>query len=119
MNHGPAFQALWTRLRTEVRQLQDRGYYGDGMSSCTSTFPASECFCRLGYWSSGTRLRDSARVGGEGVEDGNFPEYIVRYCGISFLTSLTHSIGCVVWRGSITQTTHGNSPPSGSTGQTT
>jgi hypothetical protein len=30
MNHGPAFQALWSRLRAEVRQLQDRGYYGDG-----------------------------------------------------------------------------------------
>jgi len=29
MNHGPAFQALWKRLRTEVRQLQDKGYYGD------------------------------------------------------------------------------------------
>ncbi|KAF9475398.1 WLM-domain-containing protein [Pholiota conissans] len=60
MNHGPAFQALWSRLRVEVRQLQDRGYYGDG------------------YWSSGTRLRDSARVGGEGVEEGDFPEYM---CG--------------------------------------
>jgi len=30
MNHGPAFQALWSRLRAEVRRLQDRGYYGDG-----------------------------------------------------------------------------------------
>ncbi|KAK0469808.1 WLM domain-containing protein [Desarmillaria tabescens] len=30
MNHGPAFQALWKLLRTEVRKLQDRGYYGDG-----------------------------------------------------------------------------------------
>ena len=33
MNHGPAFQALWKRLRAQVRQLQDRGYYGDGNSS--------------------------------------------------------------------------------------
>ena len=31
MNHGPAFQALWKRLRAQVRQLQDRGYYGDGI----------------------------------------------------------------------------------------
>jgi hypothetical protein len=31
MNHGPAFQALWKRLRVQVRQLQDRGYYGDGI----------------------------------------------------------------------------------------
>ncbi|KDR76338.1 hypothetical protein GALMADRAFT_476977 [Galerina marginata CBS 339.88] len=60
MNHGPAFQALWSRLRAEVRQLQDRGYYGDG------------------YWSSGQRLRDSARVGEEGLEAGEFPEYM---CG--------------------------------------
>lgn len=30
MNHSPAFQALWARLRKEVRQLQDKGYYGDG-----------------------------------------------------------------------------------------
>ncbi|CAA7267167.1 unnamed protein product [Cyclocybe aegerita] len=60
MNHGPAFQALWSRLRVEVRQLQDRGYYGDG------------------YWSSGRRLRDSARVGGEGIEEGDLPEYM---CG--------------------------------------
>ncbi|KJA19444.1 hypothetical protein HYPSUDRAFT_204506 [Hypholoma sublateritium FD-334 SS-4] len=60
MNHGPAFQALWSQLRAEVRQLQDRGYYGDG------------------YWSSGTRLRDSARVGGEGIVEGDFPEYV---CG--------------------------------------
>lgn len=30
MNHGPDFQALWKQLRLEVRQLQDKGYYGDG-----------------------------------------------------------------------------------------
>ncbi|KAJ6531747.1 WLM domain-containing protein [Mycena capillaripes] len=60
MNHGPAFQALWKRLRAEVRVLQDEGYYGDG------------------YWSSGTRLRDSAQVTGDGVEGGEFPEYL---CG--------------------------------------
>jgi len=33
MNHGQSFQALWSRLRTEVRQLQARGYYGDGIYS--------------------------------------------------------------------------------------
>lgn len=32
MNHGPDFQALWKQLRVEVRQLQDKGYYGDGVS---------------------------------------------------------------------------------------
>ena len=35
-------------------------------------------FC-VGYWSSGTRLADSARVAGEGIEEGNLPEYLVSY----------------------------------------
>ncbi|KAG6842288.1 hypothetical protein C0991_010576 [Blastosporella zonata] len=60
MNHGPAFQALWRGLRAEVRALQDKGYYGDG------------------YWSSGTRLADSAKVSGQGIEPGDLPEYM---CG--------------------------------------
>ncbi|KAH6913065.1 WLM domain-containing protein [Coprinopsis sp. MPI-PUGE-AT-0042] len=60
MNHGPAFQALWKQLREEVRQLQNRGYYGDG------------------YWSSGQRLADSARIPGDGIDTGEFPEYM---CG--------------------------------------
>ncbi|KAG5650402.1 hypothetical protein H0H81_012368 [Sphagnurus paluster] len=60
MNHGPAFQALWKRLNAEVRALQDKGYYGDG------------------YWSSGTRLADSEKVAGQGIEPGDLPEYM---CG--------------------------------------
>ncbi|KAJ3801820.1 WLM domain-containing protein [Lentinula aff. detonsa] len=60
MNHGPAFQALWRRLRNEVRQLQNKGYYGDG------------------YWSAGTRLADSAVISGEGLDMSDLPEYI---CG--------------------------------------
>ncbi|KAF9524858.1 WLM domain-containing protein [Crepidotus variabilis] len=60
MNHGPGFQALWSRLRAEVRQLQDRGYFGDG------------------FWSAGTRLRDFATVGGDGIDTGDLPEYM---CG--------------------------------------
>lgn len=40
MNHGPAFQALWSQLRTEVRQLQDKGYYGDGKTQfCVLCIP--------------------------------------------------------------------------------
>lgn len=31
-----------------------------------------------GYWSTGTRLADSARVSGDGIESGDFPEYM---CG--------------------------------------
>ncbi|KAI0719312.1 WLM-domain-containing protein [Cerioporus squamosus] len=60
MNHGPAFQALWTKLRNDVRDLQGKGYYGDG------------------YWSSGIRLADSARMSGQGLEAGDLPEYM---CG--------------------------------------
>ncbi|KAI0342765.1 WLM-domain-containing protein [Trametopsis cervina] len=60
MNHGPAFQALWAQLRREVRELQNKGYYGDGL------------------WSSGRRLADSARVSGQGLDEGELPEYI---CG--------------------------------------
>ena len=43
----------------EVRALQARDYFGDG------------------YWSSGSRLMDSARVGGQGIEDFDLPEYVV------------------------------------------
>ncbi|KIY72376.1 WLM-domain-containing protein [Cylindrobasidium torrendii FP15055 ss-10] len=61
MNHGPDFQALWSQLRVEVRQLQNKGYYGDG------------------YWSSGTRLSDSNTMPGDGeMQPGDLPEYI---CG--------------------------------------
>ncbi|OSD06601.1 WLM-domain-containing protein [Trametes coccinea BRFM310] len=60
MNHGPAFQALWAKLRNEVRELQRKGYYGDG------------------YWSSGTRLADSARLGSQGLEAIELPEFM---CG--------------------------------------
>ncbi|KAI0359833.1 WLM-domain-containing protein [Trametes cingulata] len=60
MNHGPAFQALWAKLRRDVRELQSKGYYGDG------------------YWSSGTRLADSARMGSQGLDAEDLPEYM---CG--------------------------------------
>lgn len=60
MNHGPAFQDLWRRLRQQVRDLQSRGYFGDG------------------YWSAGRRLADSAVVAGKGIQAGDLPEYM---CG--------------------------------------
>ncbi|KAI0671770.1 WLM domain-containing protein [Trametes maxima] len=60
MNHGPAFQAYWAKLRNDVRRLQSQGYYGDG------------------YWSSGTRLADSARVSSIGEDAFGLPEYM---CG--------------------------------------
>ena len=30
-----------------------------------------------GYWSSGARLSDSARIAGDGIEEGDLPEYVV------------------------------------------
>jgi len=60
MNHSRDFHALWAQLRSEVLELQRKGYYGDG------------------YWSSGQRLSDSARVVGEGFEASELPEYL---CG--------------------------------------
>jgi hypothetical protein len=35
MDHGSDFQNLWKQLRNEVRALQNRGYYGDGMHAST------------------------------------------------------------------------------------
>ncbi|KAF8450476.1 WLM domain-containing protein [Boletus edulis BED1] len=60
MDHGSAFQALWRQLQQEVRALQNREYYGDG------------------YWSSGIRLADSAKMAGQGIAVGELPEYM---CG--------------------------------------
>lgn len=31
----------------------------------------------IGYWSAGTRLADSARIPGQGIEAGDLPEYMV------------------------------------------
>lgn len=79
MNHGPAFQALWTKLRTEVRELQSKGYYGDGQHESYFIF-ALTFFKRTrlsGYWSSGTRLVDSTRVSGQISSAGDLPEYMV------------------------------------------
>ncbi|TFY67752.1 hypothetical protein EVG20_g3832 [Dentipellis fragilis] len=59
-NHSPAFYTFWRQLNGEMRALQAKGYYGDG------------------YWSSGTRLVDSARVAGDGVATGALPEFM---CG--------------------------------------
>lgn len=85
MNHGPAFQALWAQLRREVRELQAKGYYGDGalrfylLPVLPLTHVAGTLIkCYTGYWSAGTRLADSARVGPQDLQDGELPEYMVR-----------------------------------------
>lgn len=70
MNHGREFQKLWTQLRMEVRALQSRGYFGDG------------------YWSSGTRLKDSTRMSGQGVEDFDLPEYVVSHDALFLLEAM-------------------------------
>ncbi|PSR75599.1 hypothetical protein PHLCEN_2v9079 [Hermanssonia centrifuga] len=56
-DHGPAFQALWAQLCKELKDLQAKGYYGDG------------------YWSSGTRLVDSARISAQTLVQDDLPEY--------------------------------------------
>ncbi|ODO07212.1 hypothetical protein L198_00791 [Cryptococcus wingfieldii CBS 7118] len=62
MNHGPNFQKLMNDIKADVGRLQARGYYGDG------------------FWSDGKRLKDSVRMGGEGLRASDFPEYV---CGVS------------------------------------
>ncbi|KAH9814063.1 WLM domain-containing protein [Melampsora americana] len=58
MNHGPQFQKLNTKLRSEIRQLQAKGYYGPG------------------FWSSGQRLKDSATSVGDGaLVASDLPQY--------------------------------------------
>ncbi|EIN09688.1 WLM-domain-containing protein [Punctularia strigosozonata HHB-11173 SS5] len=60
-DHSPAFQAYWDRLRNDVRALQAEGHYGDG------------------FWSSGARLSDAARIPmDEEMDATGLPEYI---CG--------------------------------------
>ena len=79
MNHGPAFQALWAKLRNDVRELQSEGYYGDGRKRNTAyhILPLISLRLLLGYWSSGHRLADSSRVGGQGLDPADLPEYMV------------------------------------------
>ncbi len=43
-----------------------------------------------GYWSAGTRLADSAKVAGEGIDPGDLPEYMVRRSNMLSLTSTFH-----------------------------
>ncbi|WWD17810.1 hypothetical protein CI109_102252 [Kwoniella shandongensis] len=62
MNHGPKFQKLMAEIKADVSRLQAKGYYGDG------------------FWSDGKRLADSVRMGGEGLRQSDFPEYV---CGVS------------------------------------
>lgn len=46
---------------------------------CKPSIPTTDnLVCYVGYWSSGTRLADSARMTGEGLEAGDLPEYMVR-----------------------------------------
>ena len=101
MNHGADFQALWKQLRNEVRALQNKGYYGDGEahvlhSFLTPLWPLISSIIMLtmntGYWSAGTRLADSSRVGGQGIELGECPEYMVGPLFIAGANLLTNGI---------------------------
>ncbi|EGG00074.1 uncharacterized protein MELLADRAFT_112199 [Melampsora larici-populina 98AG31] len=58
IHHSPQFQKLNTKLRSEIRQLQAKGYYGPG------------------FWSSGQRLKDSATSAGDGaLVASDLPQY--------------------------------------------
>ena len=91
MNHGSAFQALWRQLQQEVRALQNKGYYGDGTTFVPSfrlrSLDSPFSLRVLGYWSSGTRLADSAKIAAQGIEMGELPEYMV-FCFLNTLVLL-------------------------------
>ncbi|SPO29352.1 uncharacterized protein UTRI_04919_B [Ustilago trichophora] len=72
MNHIPSQHGKLDReLRNECRQLQARGYYGDG------------------FWSAGQRLQDNAFVAGCGINSlQGLPEYS---CGGAFQTKSSKS----------------------------
>lgn len=69
-------------LNSDSKSENCRGRAITGMVSkasltrCRCTPETDGRFC-AGYWSSGTRLADSTRVAGEGIEDGHLPEYLV------------------------------------------
>lgn len=50
-------------------------------------FNRADVYGSLGLWSSGRRLADSARVSGQGLDEGELPEYIVR---VLFFLTLPH-----------------------------
>ncbi|EIW72788.1 hypothetical protein TREMEDRAFT_58958 [Tremella mesenterica DSM 1558] len=62
MCHEMAHIELMAEIKTEVRALQAKGYYGDG------------------FWSDGKRLRDSVKAGAEWLRPSDFPEYV---CGVT------------------------------------
>lgn len=89
-------EQLMAAIKQDVKNMQARGNYGDGKS----TPPASEHIAErtAGFWSDGQRLRDSAKMGAEGLSESNgyvlhlaqadlrlagpsdFPEYV---CGVT------------------------------------
>jgi hypothetical protein len=62
MNHGPKFQKLMADIKADVKAMQARGNFGDG------------------FWSDGHRLKDSVKMGAEGLKPSDFPEYV---CGVT------------------------------------
>lgn len=93
MNHSRDFHALWTKLRSEVLELQRKGYYGDGSSISFTVFQVKLIY--VGYWSSGQRLSDSTRVVGEGFESAELPEYLVNAL---LMNQTTRRSSLKVWR---------------------
>ena len=67
-------------------------------------------FLKKGYWSSGTRLSDSARITGDGIQEGELPEYMaLLFILCTYLVVYWHE-RTVRW-GTITYTPNGYSSP--------
>ncbi len=62
-------------IKEDLREMQARGYYGDGEYATTLVHEDSRCEglvsihadTSLGFWSDGRRLRDSATMAAEGL----------------------------------------------------
>ena len=51
-------------IKDEARAMQERGYYGDGEIQCLTIWRSTEL---AGFWSDGKRLKDSVKMGAEGL----------------------------------------------------
>jgi hypothetical protein len=83
-------------IKQDVKNMQARGNYGDGKSTPSASEHIAER--TAGFWSDGQRLRDSAKMGAEGLSEfdgyvlhlaqadlrlagpSDFPEYV---CGVT------------------------------------
>lgn len=81
--------ALHFKLCGSVCELRSGNYRTKAITvmvgHTNNSLRVSRLFCMSGYWSSGTRLADSASVSGDGIETGDLPEFMVRTSRFSVL----------------------------------